>query len=468
MKKNITIILILLSQLTFSQQYTISGNAATYTGDTLRMYKYSDNITKTKKYISKSYVDEKGNFSFLISEKDTIPAYIDLDVFVGKIILEPNKNLEIVLPKKTVRNERDRMNPYFKPYVFYVRVLNNENNITAAIKHFNKLFNASLENTIKPNRQINSGKIETEIAKIEDSTSNYSNQYFKNYKKYKYLYYRYLSFYKNKKAIIRKNFSQNFSFINNPAYSEMLEDVFGNFIFETQGNTLYKYLSSDYGWNAYMNFLSKDETYSNKEFREYFFLLNLYKLFYKNNTYQKSILKLLHSANNSNISPYTKLIVNNFLNKAGRLIVGNPVSDFLLPDENGFETSLSSFKGKFVYLSFYKKGNYACQKDIDLLNRLNKKKIELLDIVTIYVDANDNYLKEIKEKNDYDWTFLKCEDNDKLLKDYNIVAYPTYFLINPEGTLLLLPTPSPAENFEGAYFKIFQEWKREQIRKNGY
>lgn len=452
----------------YSQEYCIFGNAATYTGDTLRMYKYSDNITKTKKYISKSYVDEKGNFSFSISEKDTTLAFIDLDVFVGKIILEPNHNLEIVLPKRTVRTERDRMNPYFKPYYFYVRILNEENNITSQIRHFDKLLNKAIKKTIKPNHQINSGLIEKEILQIEDSTKSYSNNFFSNYKKYKYLNYRYLSFYKNKKAIVRKNFATDFLSINNPAYSEMLEDNFGLFIFETNQNTLYKYLSSDYVWNAYMNYLSKDNMYKNKEFKEYFFLLNLFKLFYKNSTYQKSILKLLHSANNSNLSPKSRIIVNNFLDKVGRLIVGNPVSDFLLPDENGFETSLESFKGRFVYLSFYSKGNYACEKDIDLLNKLNKKKNELLDIITIYVDADEEYLKDLKEKKGYDWTFLKCNKTDKLLRDYNVAAYPTYFLINPQGTLLLLPTPSPAENFETAYFKIFQTWKRKQVRNGNY
>ncbi len=248
----------------------------------------------------------------------------------------------------------------------------------------------------------------------------------------------------------------------------MLDEVFGNFIFETQGNTLYKYLSSDYGWNAYMNFLSKDEMYSNKEFREYILLLNLYKLFYSNATYQKSIIKLLHSANNSNLSEEAKKMTNNFLNKTGKLIVGNPVANFLLADEIGYETSLENFDGNFIYLSFYNKDSYACKKDIDLLSQLNKKEIDNLKVVTIYAGANSAYLKELKEKNNYNWTFLHCKTSDKILNDYKVVSYPTYYLINPEGTLLLMPAPGPAENFESAFFKIFQAWKRKKIREEGY
>lgn len=462
----IPIFILIFTHSSYSQEYTISGNAATYTGDTLRMFKYSDIITKTKINISKSYVDENGDFSFLIKEEDTIPAFIDLDVFIGELILEPNNNFEIVLPKKTVRSERDRMNPYFKPFIFYVRILNNDNNTTSAIKYFNKLFNLAIKKTIRPNKKVNSGEIEKEIINIEDSTLIYTSKYFTNYKNYKYLYFRHLGFYKNKKAIVRKNFSQKQILLNNAAYVQMLDEVFGTFIFETNANTLYKYLSSDYGWNAYMNFLSKDIIYSNKEFREYFLLLNLYKLFYSSNNYQQSILKLLHSANNSNLSSNSKIIVNNFLNKVGRLIVGNPVSNFILPNENGIKTSLNSFRDKFVYLSFYTKDNYACQKDLDLLNNINKNKNELLDIVTVFLDVDENYINNLKAKNSYDWTFLYCKKDDRVLKDYNIVAYPSYYLINPEGTLMLLPTPAPAENFEDAYFKIFQTWKRKQIRNN--
>ena len=457
-------ILFLVIHASYSQ-YTVLGNAATYAGDTLVMYKYSDNITKTKKIISQAYVNDIGDFVFNISEKDTILAFIDLNVFVGKIVLTPNKNVTIVLPKRTVRNERDRINPYFEPFFFYIRIIDDDNCINSKIKKFNKLFKKALAETIKPNKKVNSGQIEKKIIEIEKNTSGFNNNYLKNYKKYKYLYYRELGYYKNKKAIIRKDFSQTKPQVNNPAYNEMLNEVFGTFIFETKGDVLFKYLSSDYSWNAYMNFLSKDIAYSKKEFREYFFLLNLYKLFYKNSVYQKSILKLFYSANNSNLSPIAKQVVINFLKCSGKLIVGNPTPDFLLPDETGFETSLESFKDRFVYISFYNKGNYACEKDLDLLKNLTKKQYELLDIITIYVDADADYLKDLKTKNNYDWTFLLTNEKTKLLKDYKVVAFPTYYLINPEGTLLLLPAPSPAENFEDVFFRIYQNWKIKQIRK---
>ncbi len=462
--KSIIIFLFFFNQI-LAQEYTISGNAGTYTGDTLRMYVYSDYITKTKKLISKTYVEENGDFSFTLSETKTKKAFIDLDVFIGNIIIEPNKNLKIVLPKKTVRSEYDRMNPYFKPFKFYIRVLNDEKNITLAIKHFNKLFKNSLKIIFKDKKHINPGLVEKEIIKINDSTSYIKDPFFINFKKYKFLYLRHITYYKNKKAIVRKNFSKDKFIPQNPAYNEFLTEKFGTFVFETNGDTLYHFLSANYGWRAYMNFLSKNEIYKNKEFREYFLLLNLYKKFYKDNTFQKSIIKLLHSTEKEDISKLSRTIINNFLDKSGRLILGNPVSNFSLFDSEDEKITLSDFQDKFVYLSFYNKDSYACQKDIEILNQLYEKKKDMLEIITIFADKNTNYIKELKKEGKYNWTILQCSESDKVLKNYKVVSFPTYYLIHPNGTLLLLPAPGPAEDFEAKYFKIYQEWKRKKIRR---
>ena len=459
------ILLLVIINPVFSQEYFISGNAATYSGTSLKMYVYSDYITKTKQEISICTVNENGDFTFKLNKKDTLLAFIDLDVFIGKIIIEPGKNLEIVLPRKTVRSEYDRLNPYFKPYEFYIRILNTGENTTSAIKHFNKLYDESTKLIFKDKSHINSGTVEKEIIKMDDSTSYVSNSFFNDYKKYKFLYLRHMSFYKNKKAIVRKDFSEKEILYNNPAYNEMLEKSFGTFIFETNGDTLYSFLSAGYSWNTFMNYLAKDQMYYNKEFKEYIFLLNLSKLFYKNTAYQKNIIKLLHSAKREDISKQSEKIIYNFLSQSSRLILGNPVADFSLPDEKGIYVSIDEFRDHFIYLCFYDKDSYSCQKDIELLNQIDKKEIDLLKIVTIFKDDDLKYIKELKEKTDYKWTLLQCSKNDKVLKNYKVVAYPTYYLIHPTGTLSLLPAPGPAENFESEYYKVYQVWKRKLTRE---
>ncbi|MCK5457510.1 MAG: hypothetical protein KAI45_10330 [Melioribacteraceae bacterium] len=104
-------------------------------------------------------------------------------------------------------------------------------------------------------------------------------------------------------------------------------------------------------------------------------------------------------------------------------------------------------------------------KILNMLPFLDKKEIDLLKIVTIFKDDDLKYIKELKEKTDYNWTLLQCSQNDKVLKDYKVVAYPTYYLIHPTGTLSLMPAPGPTENFESEYYKVYQVWKRKLTRE---
>jgi len=60
---------------------------------------------------------------------------------------------------------------------------------------------------------------------------------------------------------------------------------------------------------------------------------------------------------------------------------------------------------------------------------------------------------------------LHSDDGGKIIEEYNVYVFPTYFLINPEGRLSLISAPGPSEDFESTYFKIKQERKIKQMRK---
>ena len=59
-------------------------------------------------------------------------------------------------------------------------------------------------------------------------------------------------------------------------------------------------------------------------------------------------------------------------------------------------------------------------------------------------------------KNDYNWIFLHFGNQVDILKNYDIRAYPTYFLIGPDGKLIYSPAASPSENFELFLFQAMR------------
>ncbi len=468
MKKIISILFILFLFIPAkSETCKIYGNAGTYAGETLRLYSFSDYITLTKKLIAESKVDDEGYFSFTIETNETFEAFIDLDVFIGYIIIEPGKNFEIVLPKKTIRRHEDIMNPYFKPVEFYVRILNEENTVTAEMKKFDALNKAVIEKFLKNRKHINPGSFEIEIKKLDDSTYYSKNSFFTEYKKYKLLDLRVQAVYKNKKAVIRKNFSNEPVLYNNPAYNKLLKERLGNVLFELYGDTLFKLLATNSGWNMMSRTLSNYDLCYNQEFRNYFLFINLYNEFYRTPILKNNIIDVLYSAKNYIKNENTLKAVNNFLNNSSNLIAGNTVLDFRLPDNETYMHGLSDFRGKFIYLGFFSTESYSCKKDILLIKSLAEKNSKMLKVILVFKENNTSQIKKFLKNTDLkNVTILHSDDGGKVIEDYNVRAFPTYYLINPEGRLSLISAPGPSENFESVYFNIRQKWRIKQMQKN--
>ena len=119
----------------------------------------------------------------------------------------------------------------------------------------------------------------------------------------------------------------------------------------------------------------------------------------------------------------------------------------------------------FVFLNFFEFENSACEKEITALADLYHKKIDLLEIVTLWSGGTPDDMEFFTERTGLTWTFLYISETSQVLEDYNIRAFPAYYLIHPEGTLLMLPAPGPSEDFESRYYQEYSKWKRELQRR---
>ena len=126
-------------------------------------------------------------------------------------------------------------------------------------------------------------------------------------------------------------------------------------------------------------------------------------------------------------------------------------------DKDGTLVSLSDLKGKYVYLNFCTCNSYSCIKEFDLLKKLAiKYKDYKLVIVTIAIDESREQMANYVNKTKLNWLFLYYGNQPDILKTYDIRAFPTYYLIGPDGKLIMSPAPSPGENFELQLFNIMR------------
>ena len=142
--------------------------------------------------------------------------------------------------------------------------------------------------------------------------------------------------------------------------------------------------------------------------------------------------------------------------KITRLLAGYVPPQFELLDTDGSLVKLSDFTGSYVYLNFCTCQSYACLNEFNMLADLYKRHKDRLTIITVATDPMEEVLRQFLIKNQYAWKFLHYDNQPEILKDYDIRAFPTYFLIGPDGKLIFSPALSPAENFEQKLFETMR------------
>ncbi len=474
MKKTgiLLIIFFAFTDIANAQNVSITGNAKTYAGDELVWKTYDDQITFTEKQLAVSKVKKNGDFKFTFQiDKPTI-SFIHLSVFKGILYLEPGKSYQIVLPKKVDKLPEDELNPFFEEAEFFVRCVNMDSTyLSYQIKKFDKLYDLYMIKSFKYfSGKVSKPIVDSIIDLIEKEFPENENQYFTDYKNYNYAALRLMAYERNKKRFLNQYFANQAILFNNPAYMDLFNRVFANHLSvlyrEPKGKRIPYNLIKQKSLSSLKSTLDSFPYLTNDTLQDMVILKSLFDNFYKEDFPRSSILFMLDSIELSTKLDEVKITARNIKNKLTTLLPGFFAPDFNLKDVNGKQVSLSDFKGKFVYLNFSNPASYSCQKDFITLQQLNRQQYELLNIVTVCVCSSYDEMKQLVKDNKLNWTFLYYKKNNQLLKKYDVQVYPSYYLINPEGKLVMSPAFPPTEaSFEARYFDALKAWKKELQRR---
>jgi peroxiredoxin len=134
--------------------------------------------------------------------------------------------------------------------------------------------------------------------------------------------------------------------------------------------------------------------------------------------------------------------------KITRLLRGFEPPGFELFNQDSVLVSLQQYRGKYVYLMFCTTQNYVCLSQYELLEKLYRDHHKWLQIVVVSADERLSDMRGFCRKNDYRWDFLHFANTPDVLKNYDVRIFPTCYLIDPEGKLVLSPAPAANDQLE--------------------
>lgn len=449
----------------------LRGSASQFANDRIYIKIIDNPIIANSIIIDTINFNSEGAFSSLIGIDKPTWIFINTGVFQISMFVKPGYGYDISLPPKTIKSEANIRNPFFKPIIAHIQVENEYkidepwksvtySDINSKIFRFDTLIssiNNSMLDAFRNNKIINSDSV---IASIESDFSTDSSEYFRNYRKYRYGIIKINSRDVGLQYIYENFLKSETPQINNPAYMDLFQEMYSEFLFyfsrTEEGKNLKYIINGQQDIEALIDTLMKHDAVPSKQMAELIILNEIFDIYSKNYFYKEAMIILLDSISKKPTADEYASLAEGIKKQLTRLEIGERPPDFSLTDMKNNVRSLEDFRGKYVYLNFATPDNYSCLKEFPFLNVLDNVHKKYLEIVTVMVTDSIQEMKDFMTKNNYKWTSLYYGNDDIILQNYNIRAFPACFLIDPEGFIVQSPATLATEGLEQQLFKIMR------------
>lgn len=455
-----------------SCQYSeLIGTAIQFSGEELYIRQVSNPITGSSTIIDTIKINSEGDFQISIPREKPGWIFINSGLFRVNMFMEPGKGYEIELPPKTEKSEADIRNPFYQPVLAHMKVLSeypliDENpaltgeDINSRMFEFDTLLNRKnreLRDQIRLKKTYNTDSL---IHVLEQPYRYDSVDYFSTYRKYRYGILKINSRDVGLQHIYENYLGSKPLQTDNPAFMELYKEMYKEFLFyysrTDDGKNINHIINRLHNADALMDTLLRHPAIPDRSFAELLIIKEVFDIYNKGYFFREALLILLDSIAENPINPEHGKYALEVKEKLIRLKPGNMPPDFSLTDISGEEITLEELKGRYVYLNFCTPENYSCLKEFPFLDAIHRVHEKYLNIVTIMVANDHSEMVDFVTRNNYNWTFLFYGNNEEILTEYKVKAYPTCYLLDPDGYMLQSPAVLPTEGLEKQLFRIMR------------
>lgn len=459
MTKNFLFFLYFLFPVVVGAQNTfIKGRAADYSGKIISCYTYTEPVVHQKQELAATKVGPDGSFSLSFYLNKTSEIYTDLEKFTGTLIAEPGKNYVISLPPFSPKSAVESKSPFFESTLYWLGLPNeNQNDLNLLVRSFITDFNNEvIRNTSVVNRNISKETISGIIDRLEVKYASSKNDYFLTTRKYHYAELENMVNPGNSEQVIEKYFKKEEVKLNHPSYQKTFRLIFTDYLRKQAADYKKKNIAVLVNSNNFEGLVSYFIKLGyRKEIAELVVLKGLYDGYYTGGFNKEKIVSAMEKAQNT-ISQDLKPIVTSANSRLTKLAVKGKAPSFRLKDRHNEVVTLEKYRGKFVYLNFFRSNSKESKAELDSLVAIEKKFRQVLKIVSIALDDNFEASAKLWKEKNYLWDLLNGSQNKEVIEKYNAEIVPAFYLLNPEGNLLLSPAPPPSHEFEPIFLRILR------------
>lgn len=465
MKNFILLPLLFLCLCTYSQNVEISGNIGENKIKMVRLIALEDQFSMLEKTIASTFSDEFGNFFLETTLEETQMTLLAVELTKGDIFLKPHSNIELAIVIDTSSESQS----IYEQIPLQYNIINDEI-LNTNIRKFNVIYNGFLLKNFNRISRSRSNTIINNFKHDMDSIfAENKNEFFANYRKYRIGALELISRRKSEIMLMDEYFLKNNILYNNIEYASLFKEVFNNYIISGNSGIDYAKLLETINYSTSYKIFDEIVSAGNyklgadRRLRELIEIISLAKLYNTRGFNRNNIIKYLRQIERNSEFNEHRNIASNYITKLEKFNWGSACPQFSLNTSDNKTLTNDSLKGHFVLLAFMEGDSKLCLSHISLLDELRQKFNSKLKIITL-VEGHTNSISNFMYERDFDWPILEI-DNILLIEEFGIKVYPTYMLLNPDGSIASSSTPMPDENIAPFINSLIKKWEKNKMLK---